>query len=216
MLVSKHHPDAAACLPVVDRCRKTLYQKANEILRSLQLYMKCNLLHINIKKCCYIHFKPSHSDNSAIEDEILTLNNIVIKKVAETKFLGVIIDDQLSWKAHIQSLNSKLKCEIGKLCRIRHVIPEKHHKELYHALFESHLRFGISVWGGVSNNRLEPIFVTQKKCIRILFGDLEAYLDKFKKIKGLAVNSMRKNIPSLYSRKIISLLFTISTSTHAC
>ena len=165
---------------VVDRCRKTLYQKANEILRSLQLYMKCNLLHINIKKCCYIHFKPSRSDNSAIEDEILTLNNIVIKKVAETKFLGVIIDDQLSWKAHIQSLNSKLKCEIGKLCRIRHVIPEKHHKELYHTLFESHLRFGISVWGGVSNNRLEPIFVTQKKCIRILFGDLEAYLDKFK------------------------------------
>ena len=40
--------------------------------------------------------------------------------------------------------------------------------------------FGISVWGGISNNRLEPLFKTQKKCIRILFGDREAYLEKFK------------------------------------
>ena len=165
---------------VVDQCRKRVYKKANEILSLVQLYMKCNLLHINIKKCCYIHFKPSRNDNTVVEDEVLTINNVVIKQVRETKFLGVIIDDQLNWGAHIKSLNSKLKCEIGKLCRIRHVIPRKHYKDLYHTLFESHLRFGISVWGGVSNNKLEPLFKTQKKCVRILFGDLEAYLDKFK------------------------------------
>ena len=111
---------------------------------------------------------------------ILTINNIVIRQVKQAKFLGVIIDDKLKWDAHLQSLNSKLKCEIGKICRIRHVIPESLHNELYHTLFESHLRFGISVWGGVSHNKLEPLFVTQKKCVRILFGNREMYLDKFK------------------------------------
>ena len=166
---------------VADHCIKRAHEKANKILCLVQLYMKCNLLHVNIKKCCYIHFKPSRirAAAAADENEIVTLNDTVIKKVKETKFLGVIIDDELNWEAHIRSLNSKLKCEIGKLCRIRKVIPKKHHKDLYRTLFESHLRFGISVWGGVSDNKLEPIFVTQKKCVRILFGDKEAYINKF-------------------------------------
>jgi hypothetical protein len=161
-----------------------LYENANQILNLVQLYMKCNLLHINIKKCCYIHFKPSGfesgTNHDGYEEHILTINNIVIRQVKQAKFLGVIIDDKLKWDAHLQSLNSKLKCEIGKICRIRHVIPESLHNELYHTLFESHLRFGISVWGGVSHNKLEPLFVTQKKCVRILFGNREMYLDKFK------------------------------------
>ena len=36
------------------------------------------------------------------------------------------------------------------------------------------------MWGGVSINKLRPLFVTQKKCIRILFGDYDAYIKKFK------------------------------------
>ena len=166
---------------VEETCVRRLYEKGNEVLSSVYNYMKLNLLHINIKKCCFIHFRPSRAKEEVENDEnILTLNNVVIKKVQEAKFLGVIIDYQLNWKTHTQSLNSKLKCEVGKLCRIRHIVPKKYYKDLYHTLFESHMGFGISVWGGISNNRLEPLFKTQKKCIRILFGDREAYLEKFK------------------------------------
>ena len=167
---------------VADECTRKLYVKANKILQLVHLYMKCNLLHINIKKCCYIHFRPTRAKNKTQNEEpesVLTLNNIVIKRVQETKFLGVIIDEKLKWDAHTRALNSKLKCEVGKLCRIRHTIPKRHHKELYHTLFESHLGFGISVWGGISNNRLEPIFRTQKKCVRAMFGDYRTYLEKF-------------------------------------
>ena len=46
---------------VADHCKKKVYETANKILNLVHLYMKCNLLHINIKKCCYIHFKPSRS-----------------------------------------------------------------------------------------------------------------------------------------------------------
>ena len=42
------------------------------------------------------------------------------------------------------------------------------------------MSYGITVWGGVSNNKLEPLFKLQKKCMRIVFGDKEAYLNKFK------------------------------------
>ena len=47
------------------------------------------------------------------------------------------------------------------------------------ALFESHLSFGISVWGvALKQNDSDKVFITQKHSIRVLFGDLDAYLDK--------------------------------------
>ena len=98
----------------------------------------------------------------------------------ETKFLGVIIDKSLSWLPHIEHLKKKLKCNSGMLNRIKDQIPSSHHKTLSHTLFESDLSYGITVWGGVSTNQLKPIFTTQKMCLRIMFGNKEAYLDKFK------------------------------------
>ena len=60
--------------------------------------MKCNLLHINFKKCCYMHFTPNRNDIVPNDGTLLlTLNGSVIKCVTETKFLGVIIDDKLKW-----------------------------------------------------------------------------------------------------------------------
>ena len=109
----------------------------------------------------------------------LLFNGRIIKKVIETKFLGVIVDENLSWKPHIAKLNKKLKSACGRLYRIINCLPSHLHKQIYHSLFESHLTYGISVWGGVSKCQLDPIFRTQKKCIRIIFGDTNAYLQKF-------------------------------------
>ena len=73
-----------------------------------------------------------------------------------------------------------LRSVSGAICRIRHSIPSDYYKNLYSALFESHLSFGISVWGvALKPQPSEKLFVTQKHCIRVLFGDLNAYLEKY-------------------------------------
>ncbi len=86
----------------------------------------------------------------------------------------------LSWDAHIKSLIKKLKCANGQISRIAKFVPDELHKTLYQTLFESHLTYGISVWGGVAKHKLAKVFNAQKHCLRILFGDKEAYFDKFK------------------------------------
>ena len=101
-------------------------------------------------------------------------------KVDKTKFLGITIDQNLNWDAHRAKLIKKLATCSGILNRIKDNVPPKLHSDLYHTLFESHLVYGITVWGGVSESKLDPLFKAQKKCIRIMFGDKEAYLDKFK------------------------------------
>lgn len=163
--------------------KHTAYAKATMILNNVHNYMKANRLHINASKCSHMYFSPDKRYNSDSDTDVITLtinNEIPVPNTKHTKFLGVIIDEKLSWSQHITQLTKKLACCTGILNRIKDNIPTHLHKDLYHTLFESHLAYGITVWGSVSQNKLFPLFRTQKSCLRILFGDKNNYLDKFK------------------------------------
>ena len=158
-----------------------VYFRANKLLASLSRYMTLNKLHINMSKCCYILFKP----NSKYVDQPypfleLKINDRVIKQVKSAKFLGVVIDENLNWEEHFKSLKRKLYYSISTLSYLRKNTPEHLHKEIYLTLFESHVVYCISSWGGASIKILSQIHMIQKKAIRVLFGDVEAFKDKFK------------------------------------
>ena len=194
---------------VVARTRAEAYIKANKVLKSVQNYTLANKLHVNAKKSCFIEFhkprKKPGPQSLAIYNR-LYLNGIPLHKVCDTKFFGVTIDEGLTFNTHREKLIRKLSSCSGMLCRIRDNIPSSIHKTLYHSLFESHLSYGITVWGGTSNNKLNPLFIAQKKCVRIMFGDKQGYLDKFKPVPGQGqmrplnktANFMKKNIPNPY------------------
>ena len=143
-----------------------------------------------MSKCCFIHFKPKfeHDETCARtrpfagpldESRSIFINGTAIVKVTSTKFLGVVIDNKLNWEPHVEYLRKKLRSMTGAICRIRHSMPGELYLKLYNSLFESHLSYGISVWGVVIKERSnDRLFITQKHCVRILFGDLDAYLDK--------------------------------------
>ena len=156
---------------IIASSREAAIQKANELLLNINKYMLSNLLHINIDKCCYIHFPPSRTFIGDGNKTDIKLNNIIIKEVTEAKFLGVIIDKNLTWLPHLEYVKTKLKLSMSIISRIKYNIPTKNYKSLYYSLFESHMSYCISVWGGVSKTNLNKLFVTQKQCIRILFGD---------------------------------------------
>ena len=167
---------------IAAKSKNLAYKKANEVLSSVHRYMLANKLHINTGKSCYLEFSNSRSnkDEGATSDQEININGVPLERVHETKFLGVTIDEDLNWNAHRGKLAKKLATCCGMLNRIKDNIPTSLHKDLYHTLFESYLAYGITVWGGASNKKLEPLFKAQKMCTRIMFGDKEAYLDKFK------------------------------------
>ena len=101
---------------VSGRTARDAYMKANRVLRDVSEYMLLNQLHINVSKCCFIHFQP---DLSRVKQTCararpydrecqLYLNGQKLKKVQSAKFLGVIIDETLTWEAHIDHLAEKL------------------------------------------------------------------------------------------------------------
>ena len=171
---------------------------ANDVLKHVNNYMTCNLLHINPEKSCFMHFPNktpnitdginkqfSETENSdSCEDDIaesphLLIGDTKISIVNEVKFLGVTFDRKLSWNAHTDGVYKRLKCAIAIIKRIKPYIANENLKTIYFTLFESHLLYGVSVWGGIPQYKMDKIFRLQKKCLRILFGNLEQFLDKF-------------------------------------
>ena len=188
-------------------------------------------------------FHPeNYIPDESSEKPAIFLNGTEIKEVSETKFLGVTIDNQLSWQPHISALTKKLKCCTGQLNRIINNIPKELYKSLYHTLYESHLGYGITVWGGISSTKLKPLFISQKHCMRILYGDRDAYLEKFKtsararsyelqklgqefykkeRTKPLFNQNEIMTVHNLYNCQVINSIFTIlkfrtPISLHSC
>ena len=161
-----------------------------------------------MSKCCFIDFKEARNKNAGDNAEhTLYIKGTKIKQVPETKFLGVTIDENLNWNAHINNLAKKLSCCTGVINSIKDNIPADMYNSIYHTLFESHLAYGITVWGGVSNKKLETLFKIQKTCMRILFGDKEAYLDKFKTCARTREIGEQKLGANFYKREHTKPLF---------
>ena len=165
---------------VVGKDKKDAFAKAQIVLDNVCKYMFANQLHINYSKSVYMYFRPSMNRNERLtcararefgSEEKLTLSGHKLKKVDKVKFLGVIIDDQLTWEPQIDNVKNKLISSIVVIKRIKKFIPESQYIKIYNALFKSHLSYCISCWGGISKYKLEKLFVIQKRCIRLLFGN---------------------------------------------
>ena len=98
-----------------DDNKEQAYKTANEVLRSVYIYMKTNQLHIKLSKCAHMYFRPNLHYKERLScalttgyDQGLTLsvNGQKVKKVDKDKFLGVIIDENLTWDDQIKHLET--------------------------------------------------------------------------------------------------------------
>ncbi len=78
------------------------------------------------------------------------------------------MDDKLSWTPHVDALCSRLSTGLYVIRRIKNTSDINYAKIAYHALFESHLRCGIAVWGGTTMRNLQRVLVQQKRAVRCL------------------------------------------------
>ena len=161
---------------VAGQNEEEVYLNAQNILNNLNGYMYSNQLHINLTKSVFIHFRPHRNSTerqTCARDRVeksLKLANHRLKRVTEVKFLGVIIDENISWEPQINHLKKKLISSIIVIKQIKQFIPKNEYLKIYNSLFKSHISYCMSCWGGISQNRLKSLFSIQKRCVRLLFG----------------------------------------------
>jgi hypothetical protein len=138
--------------------------KANLVLNFISDWFAQNQLVLNASKTNYISFSAKKS-NDAFD---ITLNNEPVTRVFTAKTLGVVIHEHLKWEAHVDILCKKLSRAVGILYKLTRCIPSICLKNVYSSLFNSHLTYGISVWGNCSKKSLQRLLVLQKRALRII------------------------------------------------
>jgi len=150
---------------------KDLFRIFNEELSKVNEWIASNKLSLNVDKTKFMLFhKPSKGDNLSLKLPDLFMNKKVIKREATVNFLGVIIDENISWKFHIKSIENKISKNISMLYKIKPFLNMESLKIIYFSFIHSYLSYCNIAWGSTNYGKLKKIYSKQKHACRIIFG----------------------------------------------
>ena len=111
----------------------------NTEVHNLYNWLTSNKLSLNIKKSNYVTFRPYQKEQRSPRVIFLTMNaikKVTIERKNFMKYLGLLIDENLSWKTHISSVANKISKTIGIIARLRHTVPTCTLPNIYHLLIK--------------------------------------------------------------------------------
>ena len=119
-----------------------LYKTVNHDLENLTDWFRANKLSLNTNKTHYMLFSHNRQLYPPDQYTIQIESNIIDRKNC-CKFLGLLIDDKLTWSEHIAYVHSKLSKSLYAMNRSKYLIPSQYLKTLYDSLVQSYLSYGV-------------------------------------------------------------------------
>ena len=147
---------------------KELEKTVNTELKKLTLWLNVNRLALNVKKTNFVIFRSHKKDPD--HNVTLLMNKSALEQKDHVKYLGVLVDQHLSWKHQINNVALKISRGIGILGKLKPLLKDNLLKCIYYSLVYSHLSYGIEAWGSASKTNLNKINTLQHKAVRIMSG----------------------------------------------
>ena len=122
-------------------------------------WLSANKLLLNVTKTHSMLFSFKRN----VPNLKIRINDIEIEEKCTTSFLGVQIDNKLTWKAHISHICNKMSKSIAILRMVRSVFPLYILRMIYMSIVFTHINYCILVWGGADKVHVEKLFKLQKK-----------------------------------------------------
>ena len=143
-------------------------------MNRIMKYFRINKLTLNLNKTVCVLFQKEKS-NKVIK---LQLGTHLLTNVPETKFLGVTLDQNLNWSSHINQLILKLNRNLNLLRISRNMMTQECKLLVYHSHLESHLQYGILLWGNSANNaQLNKLQKIQNKALQYIANKSKTQLN---------------------------------------
>ena len=142
-----------------------------------------------------------------------------------SKFLGIIIEDKLSWKDHVAYISNKISKGIGIMMKARKYFHQKILFNLYYISIYPYIVYCNHIWGQTYDKCIEKISVLQRRVIRIIAGvnqrtNTDIYYDKFQTLNVKQINMYviclfmyrfhRNLLPEVFDN-----YFTLNRNLHA-
>ena len=137
-----------------------IQQMINDELKYIVTWLRANKLSLNIRKTHYMLF----SIKEVIQPSAtIDINGEPITCVTKTKFLGVIINNKLTWKEHISYICGKVAKGIGIISKVRKYLNKDTLLDLYYSFIYPYLTYCNQVWGLSSQSYMDALVKLQKE-----------------------------------------------------
>ena len=131
-------------------------------LQKIFKWLDVNKLCLNTAKSKYMLF---HMPQKILPELSFSFNGIPIKNVKEFNFLGLIIDSNFNWKAHLNAIGAKIARITGLLRKLKYIFPKHILHSIYNSLIMPHLNYMLLAWG----TKCHKIELLQKRAVRLLY-----------------------------------------------
>lgn len=149
-------------------------------------WCQSNLQSINFNKDHFLQFLTNQQKKVNIQTVV---PDSIIPNVNSTKFLGLLLDSSLSWKAHITELSSKQNKACYAIRATKPIMSLRALRTIYFSYFHSLMSYGVIFWG--NSHIANDIFKIRKRIVRILTNKSkrESCRFLFKELKILTLPS---------------------------
>ena len=131
-------------------------------LSNLDDWLKANKLTLNVGKSVHMTFVKNKDVNTSIR-----LGQIELPRGNNVKFLGMWIDQKLTWNEHLSKLKVRIRRNMSMLQVGINLLDTHSKKILYYAQIYSHLSYGLPLWGNmISITNMDNIQKLQNKCVK--------------------------------------------------
>ena len=146
---------------------KKLEKWVNNELNKINVWLRNNKISLNISKSNYILIDNCINASTKKYFEIKLQQN-VLNRVRNVKYLGMLIDDGLNWDPRIKQLSLQLSKSSAIICRLRNFVDTETLKLLYYSLIYSRVQYGIILWGTATYTRKKEIVLRLNNIVRIM------------------------------------------------
>ena len=131
-----------------------LFEKMNKELMNVSNWFNANKLSLNVKKFSFFH-KSSTKDNIPLRLPNLNINWFTTERESSINFLGVWIDENLTWRDHIHTVENKIAKNIGHLYQGKHYFDDNCLKRFYFAYIHAYLNYANITWACTHKTKLK-------------------------------------------------------------
>lgn len=185
--------------------------EANSLLLLTEKWSAANKLTINISKSKAMVVAPKLKTSTSTTTATLFIGNSPIQIVNSFRYLGVILDNKLSFQDHISSIEKKVARSVGIITKLRHYVPNTILLKLYFALLHPHLLYGILVWGSTYKSYMQKLISLQNKAIRLITNNL-AFHQPIVPVSALYKHKEIFKLSDLYLYEVASFMHNFSNS----
>lgn len=151
-----------------------VFEMAQRGLNKISMYLRKNILSLNVNKTKYICFSirktNAYTHHNLIAHNCTSLINCScpnLEPSTHLKYLGVIVDNNLTFRPHILSISKKIRKLMTIFKKLRNVLDPKQIKSTYYALCQSLCTYCIQSWGGTAKTILRPLEIAQRAVLKI-------------------------------------------------